>query len=218
MTKRLLQNYRILFEEFGPQHWWPGETRDEVILGAVLTQNTSWTNAEKAITNLRKNGLLSLQALADAPLAKVIDCVRPSGHHNQKAERLVGISLALTQTELPTDSQSCRNFLLSLKGIGPETADSILLYAYGFPVFVVDAYTRRIFHRLGLCSDNASYEDLQNLIMQHLKPDTDLYNEYHALLVRLAKNTCRKNPLCAACPLQELCQYAQALQAVEECR
>lgn len=208
MTKHLLQIYQILFEEFGPQHWWPAETRDEVIIGAVLTQNTNWTNVEKAIANLKAQKLLSLAALAKSKADQVAKCIRPSGYYNQKAERLILVSKALAGYQTPESQAEFRAFLLSLKGIGPETADSILLYAYKIPVFVVDAYTKRIFSRLGLCRADSRYNEVQNLFMNHLQRDAQLYNEYHALLVRLAKLSCRKQPICQTCPVQELCSYA----------
>lgn len=213
MTKHLLQIYQILFEEFGPQHWWPAENKDEIIIGAVLTQNTNWANVEKAIANLKAQKLLSLSALAKAKADQVAKCIRPSGYYNQKAERLILVSKALTGYKMPESQAEFRIFLLSLKGIGPETADSILLYAYGIPYFVVDAYTTRIFSRLGWCQTENRYNDVQNLFMRHLQRDALLYNEYHALLVRLAKINCRKQPLCRTCPLQELCNYAINLDA-----
>lgn len=208
MTKHLHQIYQILFEEFGPQHWWPGETKDEIIIGAVLTQNTNWTNVEKVIANLKAENLLYLPALAKASSAKVAECVRPSGYYNQKAERLIQISKALTGCEIPKKCSDFRTYLLSLKGIGPETADSILLYAYAYPYFVVDAYTRRIFSRLGFVQSNSSYYEVQKFFMQHLEPDVPLFNEYHALLVKLAKVSCKKLPDCILCPLRDICSYA----------
>ncbi len=208
MTKHLLQIHQILFEEFGPQHWWPGDSRDEIIIGAVLTQNTNWANVEKAIANLKKHKLLTLTAMSTADIDTVADLIRPSGYYNQKAERLINLSKALSGYKTTDNPDEFRAFLLSLKGIGPETADSILLYAYGFPYFVVDAYTKRIFDRLGFIKSDSGYHDIQNLFMLHLKPDVQLFNEYHALLVRLAKVSCRKQPLCHDCPLLELCGYA----------
>lgn len=208
MTKHLLQIYQILFDEFGPQHWWPGDSRDEIIIGAVLTQNTNWANVEKAIANLKKEKLLTLAALSEADTDRVADLIRPSGYYNQKAERLILVSKALAGYQTPENPDEFRAFLLSLKGIGPETADSILLYAYGLPYFVVDAYTKRIYDRLGFIKSDSGYNDIQILFMQHLKPDAQLYNEYHALLVRLAKVSCRKQPLCLNCPLHELCGFA----------
>ena len=207
MTRHLLQIYRILFEENGPQHWWPGETRDEVIIGAILTQNTNWSNVEKAITNLRKENLLSLHSLSKAAPDEVAKCIRPAGYYNQKAVRLIHTSQQLYNFQIPPVKEDFRSFLLSLKGIGPETADSILLYAYELPYFVIDAYTQRLFNRLGIIADHARYHEIQNLFMQNLKPNAALFNEYHALIVRHAKNHCRKQPLCKSCPLHELCQY-----------
>jgi len=208
MTKHLHQIYQILFEEFGPQYWWPGETRDEIIIGAILTQNTNWANVEKAINNLKEKQLLTLSALTKANQMTVVECIKSAGYFNQKAERLILISKAL-QSYIPSrDKHEFRSFLLSLKGIGPETADSILLYAYNIPFFVVDAYTKRIFSRLGYILPSQRYSSVQQWIMQYLEPDSDLFNEYHALIVKLAKTKCKKRPMCSSCPLKDLCRYA----------
>jgi endonuclease-3 related protein len=215
MTKHLLQIFRILLEEYGPQHWWPGETQDEIIIGAILTQNTNWSNVEKAISNLKADDLLSLSALSKADPKTVAACIRPTGYYNQKAERLVQVSNALKNLISPAVGYELRQFLLSLKGIGPETADSILLYAYNLPYFVIDAYTQRIFCRLGLADSTSRYHELQNLFMQHLEADSTLYNEYHALLVRHAKVHCRKQPDCRNCPLIQLCSFALEMETAD---
>lgn len=207
MTKQLLQIYRILFEEYGPQHWWPGETRDEIIIGAILTQNTNWSNVEKAISKLKAANLLSLKILAQTKPELVAQHIRPTGYFNQKADRLVTIGRALSDYKIPEHRDEVRRSLLSLKGIGPETADSILLYAFELPYFVIDAYTTRIFSRLGIADSQSSYQDMQHLFMQNLEADTSLYNEYHALIVRHAKSFCLKQPKCSLCPLRVRCNF-----------
>lgn len=202
--------YRRLSEHYGPQHWWPGETPLEILVGAVLTQNTNWSNVTRAISNLRERGLLTFDALVDAPVAEVADCIRPSGYYNLKAVRLAnllrmiavqyhGDLLAL----LADDTARARTHLLSVKGIGPETADAILLYAGNHAVFVVDAYTHRILSRHGLAPEECDYAELQEILTSSLPADYRIYNEYHALLVRTGKDYCKKNnPLCGNCPLQ----------------
>jgi len=208
MTKHLLKIYQLLLEEYGLRNKWFGETADEIIIGAILTQNTSWLNVEKALANLRTAKLLSLDAIRKMEPSELAQYIRPSGYHNQKSARLIAIANALTHDVIPPDPADFRNYLLSLKGIGPETADCILLYTYHIPIFVIDAYTIRIFSRLGLCSDKITYHDLQNWFMQFLPVDTKLNNEFHALIIKHAKTHCLKQPKCVSCPLQELCEYA----------
>jgi endonuclease III related protein len=202
--------YRRLYACFGPQKWWPARTRLEVMVGAVLTQNTSWTNVEKAIVNLRRKRLLTAEKLFRVPQKVLAELIRPSGYYNLKAERLKALTVFLMrscQGELRRLSgiktAFLRRQLLAIKGVGPETADSILLYALDRPVFVVDAYTKRIFSRHGLVKEDAGYDAVQALLMGNLKHETGLFNEYHALLVRLAKEFCLKtNPRCPSCPLK----------------
>ncbi|MBL7170908.1 MAG: endonuclease III domain-containing protein [Candidatus Omnitrophica bacterium] len=200
--------FRILFKSFGPQGWWPGKTRFEVIVGAILTQNTAWSNVEKAIKNLRSAKLLNLKALSNIPSRKLYPLLRPSGYYRIKTKRLksvvnflcVNYQANLNQFfKMPLEK--AREELLSVNGIGPETADSILLYAGKKPVFVVDAYTRRIFECAGIVPRGASYEDIQRLFMKNLPRDTQIYNEYHALIVRLGKDICKTKPQCSICPL-----------------
>lgn len=206
----LLEIYDRLLAFFGHQHWWPGETRFEIMVGAVLTQNTAWTNVAKVITNLKDQGLLSFEAMAAMPHAALAECLRPSGYFNVKASRLQNLFAMvesryngdldrLAQDELP----SLRQALLSVSGIGPETADSIILYATGKPIFVVDAYSYRILSRHGIISDDgADYHTMQELFMDALPADPALFNEYHALIVRTGKEFCKKNnPRCDSCPL-----------------
>lgn len=210
LRRRLMEIYRRLYAHFGPQHWWPGETPFEVVVGAVLTQNTNWQNVERAIANLKAAGLLSLEALRGLSLEELARLIRPAGYFNLKARRLRSL-LDLIAGELggrlerlwEPPLERSRERLLSVWGVGPETADSILLYAGGQPVFVIDAYTFRILGRHGLARQGMDYHQLQALFMDHLPRDPALYNEYHALLVRLGKELCRKaNPRCGGCPLE----------------
>ncbi|MFH1217656.1 MAG: endonuclease III domain-containing protein [Pseudomonadota bacterium] len=205
--------YSTLYDHFGPQGWWPGDTPFEVMVGAVLTQNTNWSNASRAIANLREESLLTPDSLADLPLSALAEKIRPSGYYNLKAKRLKNL-LAMIINEEPDgdldrffsqDAGLLREKLLSVKGIGPETADSILLYAAGKPLFVIDAYTYRILSRHGLISEETDYDEMQSLFMDNLPADAGLFNEFHALLVRLGKDFCRKSkPCCSLCPLRQL--------------
>lgn len=214
MIKNLLRIYNILFDEYGPQHWWPGETQDEIIIGAILTQNTAWSNVEKAISNLKANNLLSLSALEQSEQEIVANLIRPSGYFNQKAERLITVSRKLLNYSPPSNSEQLRNFLLSIRGIGNETADSIMLYAYSYPSFVVDTYTQRIFQRLGWLPEKSTYAYVRAFFMDKLPSEVTLFNEYHALLVRHAKTYCKKQPDCLQCPLKELCNYEMEKEVV----
>lgn len=209
-----------LLAHFGPLHWWPAESPFEVVIGAILTQNTAWTNVEKAIVNLRRAETLTPEALRAAPREQLEAWIRPAGFFRQKAERLQlfvdylfdhhdGDLGRLLAAPLP----EARRELLALKGVGPETADSILLYAGGLPSFVVDAYTRRLFGRLGLLDPTAPYESIRAFFMERLPADPDLFNEYHALIVEQCKQLCRKRkPLCPNCPLQEICPFGKSQQ------
>ena len=210
--------YTILLESYGPQGWWPlggayfpqEEDPFEITIGAVLTQNTSWKNVSMAIEELRKRGLLSadrILATTDEELARTI---RSSGYYNQKAERLKRMCRFFNHTARRCTAPT-REELLAIRGIGPETADSILLYAYHIPVFVIDAYTRRIFNRIGTALANMSYDEAQELFMHNLPRDEGLFNEYHALIVRHGKNVCRKVPLCTGCVVaqENMCTYGK---------
>ncbi len=213
VQEKLQEIYSRLYAHFGPQHWWPGESRWEIMVGAVLTQNTSWRNVEQAMANLKRAGRLEPARMRGTREATLARLVRPSGYFNLKAKKLKALVEFLfahyhgdpaEMVRRPLDA--LRAELLAVYGVGPETADSILLYAAEQPVFVVDAYTRRIFARLGLTREDATYAELQQLFMQHLSPDVPCFNEYHALLVALGKNICTKRaPRCAPCPLSELC-------------
>lgn len=211
LSKQLKKIYDILYESFGPQDWWPGDTPFEVIIGAILTQNTNWTNVEKAIANLKKANLLCLEKLHKLSPEKLAGMIRPAGYFNIKAKRLKSFldwffeeyHGKLKNLEgIPTSP--LREELLSVNGIGPETADSILLYALDRPVFVVDAYTVRICLRHHLIDKDADYHRVQEIFESNLTGNVQLFNEYHALLVRLGKDFCKPTPRCEACPLNKL--------------
>ncbi|MDD5428572.1 MAG: endonuclease III domain-containing protein [Candidatus Omnitrophica bacterium] len=201
--------YSRLYKFYGPQGWWPGRSRFEIIVGAILTQNTAWTNVEKAIAALRGRGYLSSPAkLHRLRTEELSSLIRPAGYHNVKASRLKNFTGFLAADYggsldklAKTDTVLLRKKLLEVNGIGPETCDSILLYAFAKPVFVVDAYTKRIFSRHGLFDETTSYEDVQDIFTANLPSDAAKFNEYHALIVKLAKDHCRKSPECKNCPI-----------------
>ncbi len=211
ISKTLTEIYQLLFDRFGPQHWWPGETRFEIITGAILTQNTSWANVEKAITNLKSADCLRPEKLYHLESVQLAQLIRPAGYYNIKAKRLKNFinwlfdnyDGELTNLE-SIDTDQLRAELLAIKGVGRETADSILLYAFDRPIFVVDAYTARIVFRHGLIGPDADYEQLRELFESSLPADTQLFNEYHALLVRVGKEFCRPKARCPRCPLEKL--------------
>ena len=210
-TKKTLEAvYARLLKKFGPQQWWPAETKFEVIVGALLTQNTNWGNVEKALNNLKKNNLLSPQALRKISPRDLSAQIKPSGYFNVKAKRLKNfISFLFTeyngslQKASREDYRTLRQKLLRVNGIGPETADSILLYAFDKPVFVVDAYTKRILTRHNIVNSEDDYHDVQKIFMESLKRDVRIFNEYHALIVRLGKDFCKPKPLCEQCLLRD---------------
>jgi len=213
-----------LYLRFGDPRWWPGETPFEVAVGAVLTQNTAWSNVEKAISNLRKDDMLLPEKIHSASVDRIAVLVHPTGYRNQKAgylkvlsefivNKLHGDVASLSEWETGT----ARRALLSLKGIGEETADSILCYAASKPVFVVDAYTKRIFSRMdpegfqgGKTGKLPGYGEVRSLVMENIQGDDLLYNRFHALLVILAKENCRTSPVCACCPLMDICRTGEA--------
>ena len=211
-----LQNiYHRLINYYGPQHWWPAQEPFEVIVGAILTQSAAWLNVEKAIANLKEAKALSPQALRRSSLPEIAILIHPCGYYNAKALKLK--SLAHWLGEYYEDNLSklfanstdqLRQQLLSVHGIGEETADSIILYAANKPIFVIDAYTRRIISRIGIAPDSNSYAAYQALFMDNLPADAGLFNEYHALLVYSGKNVCRKRPLCQQCCLHNICQFS----------
>lgn len=208
--------YECLSDAFGPMGWWPGETPFEVMVGAILTQNTSWRNVERAIACLKSHGLLDAHLLAALDAGEIANHIRSAGYYNLKSLRLKAFLDYFIrrydgqQARMKAVDTSClREELLSITGIGPETADSILLYAVQKPVFVVDAYTRRILQRIGLADGVESYGQIQRLFQEAMPADEQLYNEYHALLVRLGHTLCRKtNPRCLQCPAGYMCRLA----------
>jgi len=211
ISGRLGEIYQLLFEHFGPQHWWPGETQFEIITGAILTQNTNWANVKKAIANLKSAHLLTAEKLHHLDLSQLAELIRPAGYYNIKAKRLKNFVSWLFEnydgqlTNLQDlDSGRLRAELLAIRGIGPETADSILLYAFDREIFVIDAYTARIAVRHRLIEAGADYEQLQELFQSHLPADSQLFNEYHALLVKVGKEFCRQKARCPGCPLEKL--------------
>jgi endonuclease-3 related protein len=207
----LPQFFRSLLRHFGPQHWWPGDTRFEIVVGAILTQNTAWANVEKAIANLKRAGALSFEGMDRLPQTELAGLIRPSGYYRQKAKKLKAFLEYLRRSHggslekmfaLPLPQ--LREELLAVYGIGEETADSILLYGGGRPIFVVDAYTRRILERHELIPRAASYQQIQRLFHQEIRPSARVYNEFHALLVQTGKLHClRSAPRCAGCPLEK---------------
>ena len=210
LQERLLELYGRLFDRFGPQGWWPGDTPFEVALGAILTQNTNWQNVSRVIADLKTNGDLDPVVLGQMPEADLALRFRPAGYYNLKARRVKNFLTFLAarfansmERMALEDLELLRVELLGLHGIGPETADSILLYALHKPTFVVDAYTFRILSRHDLITEPRSYEELRQLFMERLPVEVPLYQEYHALFVRLGKDFCRPQPRCAGCPLED---------------
>ena len=210
MTSDLYAIYERLLDAFGPQNWWPGETPLEVMVGAVLVQNTNWKNVERAIDNLREADLISLEALNEIDHEELAELVRSAGYYRLKAKRLKNlIDYVVEQHDASLDAMfamdidSLREGLLSVKGIGPETADSIVLYAAQKPTFVVDNYTARVWKRHGWVEYEADYYALKEYFEGSLERDTQLFNEYHALIVRVGKEYCGKTPKCDECPLVE---------------
>ena len=210
-SEKLNEIYQLLWDFFGSQDWWPGDGQFEIIVGAILTQNTSWTNVEKAIANLKSADCLSPDELHNMEASQLAELIRPAGYFNIKAKRLKAFLDWLfenyggrTGNLESVNTNQLRGELLSVKGIGPETADSILLYALNREVFVVDTYTARIAVRHELIEGGADYEQLQFLFESNLPPDVQLFNEYHALLVRVGKEYCKPKAKCSDCPLEKL--------------
>lgn len=212
----LLSMYQAMLERLGPSSWWPAQTPFEVMLGAVLTQNTAWSNVQKALANLEAANLMDARALDQLDTEQIAEYIRPSGFYRLKAGRLKNLlgwlrdscdyEIARLAKEDPI---ALRQSLLAVRGIGPETADSILLYALEMPSFVVDAYTRRMFSRHGMVSEDVQYEELRDFFQDVLPEDTAMFNEYHALIVRVCKEWCKKNnPLCKECPLRDFLDHA----------
>ena len=221
MKQQLLTIYNLLFEHFGPQNWWPGDTPWEIALGAILTQNTNWSNVEKAIVNLKKYDLIqtSINSIHNESFPEKLlntddliieEAIRPSGYYRMKTQKLKNLALWWIEN-VKNDSlkykknlEYWRNSILTVNGVGPETADSILLYAFNFPTFVIDTYTKRILSRHLGTKPDIKYENLRNLFMTNLKNDAQFFNEYHALLVKLAKEDCLKSKCLDSCILRKI--------------
>lgn len=215
--EKLLDIFEQLHRHYGPLHWWPAETPFEVCVGAILTQNTNWGNVEKAVANLKRSSLLTPSAIMSAPVAQLAETIRPAGYYNVKSLRLKEFVTHLCNRyrgnlDLMFDRSVglLRGELLAIKGIGRETCDSILLYAGNMPSFVVDAYTIRLFTRLGILSGTPGYEETRAMFMENLPADTPLYNEYHAVIVRHCKEFCLKTPRCARCIMKGSCDFGSA--------
>ncbi|GAW68818.1 endonuclease [Geoanaerobacter pelophilus] len=212
----LMELFETLLSRYGALNWWPADTPFEVCVGAILTQNTNWGNVEKAIVNLKREGLLSVQALREIDEERLAGLIRPSGFFNVKSARLKEFVVWILQRHgsleamFGGDWRLLREELCAVRGIGPETCDSILLYAGEKPSFVVDAYTRRLFSRLGLVRETDDYHRVRALFMDHLPAEVPLFNEYHALIVEQCKRHCRKKPSCEGCPLSHLCTLPAA--------
>ncbi len=211
MNPSLNKIYKTLFNAYGEQFWWPGDTPFEISIGAILTQNVSWKNVETAIGNLKAERLLSPKALFCAPDKMIAPLIRPTGYYNQKTKKIKNFlrwfsdyNFSFKRLE-KKDLAALREELLSINGIGPETADSILLYALSRKIFVVDAYTGRIFSRLGIIPEKSAYHEIQDIFHSRFKGDTGDYNEYHALIVKHGKDVCRTKPLCEGCCIRGLC-------------
>ena len=209
MKRKLEYIYKRLYSVFGAQHWWPADSVFEIMVGAILTQNTSWSNVQKAILTLKRKKLLTALKLSQLPQGQLAGLIKSSGYYNVKAARLKSFLkfffkryAAKNKLMGKQDPGALRDQLLTVKGIGPETADSILLYALHKPVFVVDTYTKRILSRHGLIREEADYSQCQDIFMRNLRNDVQLFGEYHALLVKLGKDYCfKQNPKCETCPL-----------------
>ena len=219
----LLEVYQRLYQRYGPQHWWPGDGPIETIIGAILTQNTAWGNAARALGNLKAAQAMSTLRLRELPMDALADLIRSSGYFNAKARKLKAFAHHLGERYgddldafLAQETPVLRQELVSIYGIGEETADDILLYAARLPSFVIDAYTRRVLLRLGMAPEQDRYSAFQALFHENLHPDTELFNEYHALLDRHAKERCRRSPLCDNCCLLDLCPTGNSWLAQEK--
>ncbi len=211
MTNLLNQIFFILLNRFGPQNWWPAESKFEIIVGAILTQNTSWKNVEKAISKLKEKDLLCPKKINSLSHSELSELIKSAGFFNIKSKRLKNLINFLEKYQFDLKKikslENLRDRLLEVEGIGKETADSILLYVFDQPVFVVDAYTKRIFSRLGFLEEESSYDDFQSLFHNNLTRNAEFFGEYHALIVKHAKEYCRKKPQCTQCPINHLCYF-----------
>lgn len=218
-TKKYTQIFQVMYKNYGPQHWWPGETPFEIMLGAVLTQNTSWTNVEKAISALKANHALDPRVIVNTHHKHLASWLTPVGYFNVKATRLQAyckwyVDSGQFEQLNRLNTAELRKALLSVKGVGPETADDILLYAFTRPVFVIDAYTRRLFSRLRYINGNETYETLREDFESKLSKQTEkvqLFNEYHGLIVHHAKYFCKTKPICKECCLRKHCNFNDKL-------
>ncbi|GGI95777.1 endonuclease III [Alicyclobacillus cellulosilyticus] len=219
ITAKLLHIYRLMEDALGDRGWWPAKTREEVVIGAILVQNVSWKNTVIAIERLRERGWLTFPELYRAPVEEIAACVRSTRFYVSKAKKLHAFAAHVCtryggrlDPMFDQPLEALREELLGLYGIGPETADDIVLYAAGKPTFVVDAYTRRIFARLGLLREDMPYEAVRRWFMDHLPADTRLFNQYHALIDAVGHHFCTaRKPRCSACPLRSVCGYAANL-------
>ena len=215
MTDLIEEIYTRLRNEFGYRHWWPAATQEEVIIGAILTQSVSWKNVKKAISNLKENGLLTLKAIHEAASNDIAPLIKSTRFYNQKVKKLKSFTEFLfdryqgsLDAMFSRSLADLRDELLSINGLGEETVDSILLYVGNKGVFVIDAYTKRVFSRLGIIDEKMSYKECQDFFMRNLDPDTKLYNDYHAQIIYLGHHYCKKsNPECMKCPLGQLCRF-----------
>jgi len=213
----MMNIYDKMYGHFGPRGWWPGNSLFEICIGAILTQSVSWKNVARAIDNLKQAGLLDINRMYHSPVEDIEKCIVPTMYYRMKARKLLAFVEHVMEKyagNLPKmfnqDLAGLRKELLDIYGIGPETADSIILYAAEKPIFVVDAYTRRIFSRLGIINENISYDEMQGFFMRHLPTDVSLYNEYHALIVGVGNMFCaNKKPRCGSCPVSEFCTFRQ---------
>ncbi|MEW6183759.1 MAG: endonuclease III domain-containing protein [Bacillota bacterium] len=216
----LLEIYRGLYEYFGPRHWWPADTDFEMIIGAILTQNVSWRGAVRAIDNLKAEEWLEAAAISAAPREKLAEVLRPARYHFQKAQKLKDFCSVLLEEYngnlngfLAQETGLLRGRLLAIRGIGPETADCIILYAARKPIFVIDAYTHRVFNRLGYFPERIKYGEMQEFFMRHLPADVKLFNEYHAQIDALGHRIClKKSPHCGECPVSRYCRAVRMSQ------
>ena len=209
----IFELYQSLLRTYGEQSWWPAESAFEVMVGAILTQNTAWSNVEKAISNLKISNVLNAQSILQTPADKLAEIIRPSGYFNVKTKRLKSFCHWYLQQggydALSTqDTESLRQGLLAVNGIGPETADDMLLYAFHRPVFVIDTYTRRLFTRTGCADGQAAYDELRIQVEQSLASDVKDMNEFHALIVHHAKDNCKVKPVCHSCVINNNCSHA----------
>jgi len=214
-AKQLQQVFDLLLESYGKQQWWPADTAFEVMVGAVLTQNTAWSNVERAIANLKQAGVLHQHGILDLARDDLAELIRPSGYFNVKAKRLQNLCLFLAENGgecalREVDINSARQMLLSVNGVGAETADDIMLYALDQPVFVVDAYTRRIFSRLGMLQGEEKYDEIRVGFEQALGAHVPMFKEYHALIVSHGKETCKTKPQCDRCGLVKVCLFGSS--------